>query len=193
MLVEEALKRDGVGGDVGSAHGLVMKRAYEPIREPDEDRAALACPEVSFKRAVGLAAVLVAAGAGIAAGAVAGGTDRASLPDYATVGVRPEPIAGAAGLSAAKAKKARVVYLQAERSPVDVDSTGPYVDIRIASCPGSSRVIGGGVVAASTDVYEQGSYFEAPDAYHVRLGFDDEATPADFEITSHLICLKGVK
>jgi hypothetical protein len=142
---------------------------------------------------VGLATVLVVAGAGIAAGAVSGGNGRASLPDYASVEVELEPLAGAAGQSAAKAKKPRVVYLQGEPSSVDVDSTGPYVDIRLSSCPGNSRVIDGGAVAASTDVYQQGSYVEAPDAYHVRLGFDDEAQPADFEISSHMIFLKGAR
>ena len=148
---------------------------------------------MSWKRAVGLAAVLVVAGAGIAAGAVSGGSGRVSLPDYASVGVEVAPVAGTAGQSAAKAKKPRVVYLQGEPSSVDVDSTGPYVDVRISSCPGNSRVIDGGVVAASTDVYQQGSYVEAPDAYHVRVGFDDEAPPADFRIATHLICLKGAR
>ena len=142
---------------------------------------------------MGLAAVLVAAGAGIAAGAVSGGNGRASLPDYASVEVEVKPLAGTAGQSAAKAKKPRVVYLPGEPTSVDVDSTGPYADIRISSCPDNSRVIDGGVVAASTDVYQQGSYVEAPDAYHVRLGFDDDATPADFKISSHLICLKGAR
>ena len=124
---------------------------------------------------------------------VSGGTGQTSLPDYASVEVEVEPATGAAGPSAAKAKKPRVVYLQGEPSSVDGDSTGPYADIRLSSCPGNSRVIDGGVVAASTDVYQQGSYVEAPDAYHVRLGFDDDAKPADFEISSHLICLKGAR
>jgi hypothetical protein len=54
-------------------------------------------------------------------------------------------------------------------------------------------VIDGGVVADSTDVYQQGAYVATRTEYHVRLGFDDDANPADFRISSHLICLKGVK
>ena len=137
--------------------------------------------------------MLAASVAGLTAAAVSGGAGPSSLPSYANLEVELEPVAGHARLSAAKAKKPRVVYLLGEPSSVDVDSTGPYVDIRLSSCPGNSRVIDGGVVADSTDVYQQGSYVEAVDEYHVRLGFDDGATPADFEITSHLICLKGVK
>jgi hypothetical protein len=144
-------------------------------------------------RAVGVAAALAAAVVGLTAGAVSGGAEPSSLPEYANIEVTLELVAGDAGFGAAKAKKPRVLYLLGEASPIDVDSTGPYVDIRLASCPGKSRVIDGGVVADNTDVYQQGSYVETSDEYHVRLGFDDDATPADFEFSSHLTCLKGVK
>ncbi len=97
----------------------------------------------------------------------------------------------------AKAKKPKVLYLTGGPSTVDTAATGPYVDVRLFSCPGTSRVIGGGVVPSNTNVFQQGSYTPNSSEYHVLLGYDDEAIDAggatSFTITSHLICLKGAK
>ncbi len=134
---------------------------------------------------------LAAVAAAFAAGAVFGG-GTPSRPAYATVDVRLERVAGAAGLSAKPAKKPKVVYLQGQES-IDVDSTGPNIDVRLSGCPGSSRVIDGGVFPDNTNVFQQGTYAPTSKEYHVLIGFDDLALQADFQLSSHLICLKGVK
>jgi hypothetical protein len=147
---------------------------------------------VSRKLAAGLAAALAVAAAALAALAVSGGAGASSGPaDYGEIAVELEPAAGGAARTGAKAKRPRVLYLIGAPSAVDVDSTGPYVDVRLKSCPGNSRVIDGGIVADDTDVYQQGSYVEALDEYHVRVGFADADTATDFSFTSHLVCLKG--
>jgi len=114
-------------------------------------------------------------------------------PEHATVNIKMEPTAGASGLHAKKAKKPTMLYLQGPPAPVDVATTGRYIDVRLSKCPGNSRVIEGGVVPENTDVYEQGSYLESNKIYHVLIGFDDAATPANFNVSSHLTCIKGVK
>lgn len=146
-------------------------------------------PPVSRKWALGLAALAAAALAGLGATAVFGGGGSTALPGYASVEINLAPTASPAG----KQGKPKVVYLEGGPSTIDVDTTGPYVDIGLASCPGHSRVIDGGAVADNTDVYQQGAYVGSRSEYHVRLGFDDETTPVDFEVSSHLICIKGVR
>lgn len=148
-------------------------------------------PPVSRKWALGLAALAAAALAGLGATAVFGGGGSTGLPGYASVEIdlAPAPSASPAG----KQGKPKVIYLEGGPSTIDVDTTGPYVDLGLASCPGRSRVIDGGAVADNTDVYQQGAYVGSRSDYHVRLGFDDGATPADFEVSSHLICIKGVR
>jgi hypothetical protein len=147
---------------------------------------------VSRKWAIGSALAVAAIAAAVAAGAVFGG-GTPSRPDYATVDVKLERVAGAAGLSAKPAKKPKLIYLQGQPSTVDVDSTGPNIDVRISPCPGSSRVIDGGVFPDNTNVFQQGTYVPSGKEYHVLIGFDDPALQADFQLSSHLICLKGVK
>ncbi len=152
---------------------------------------------MSGKWVLGLVALLAVAATAATATAVFGG-DSPSRPDYATVDVKMDGGASGAGLSARKtakkkAKKPTVIYLQGEPSTVDVSTTGPYVDVRLFACPGSSRVLDGGVFPADTNVYQQGTYIPNSKEYHVLIGFDDGATPGDFQITSHLVCIKGVK
>ena len=143
--------------------------------------------------AVALAALALGA---FGATAVFGG-DSGGRPAYATVGIEMERALGdeRSGRVAtrAKAKKPKVIYLQGEASTVDVSETGPYIDVRLFSCPGNSRVLDGGVFPLDPRVYQQGSYVPSDKEYHVLLGFQDEQSAADFELTSHLICIKGVK
>lgn len=147
-------------------------------------------PAVSRKWALGIAALAAAALAGLGAAAVFGG-GTTGLPAYA--GVEIELQRSVAASDAGKQGKPRILYLQGEPTTIDVDSTGPYVDVGLLSCPGRSRVIDGSVVADNTNVYQQGAYLGSRSEYHVRLGFDDEATPVDFKVTSHLICVKGAR
>lgn len=153
----------------------------------------------SKKWIVGIVA-LAALGAGAVTASVVIGAGSSPRPDYAVVDVKLEaPSAPAPRARRAKAKKPRVVYLTGAATTVDTAVLGSYVDIRLFSCPGSSRVIGGGVAPSNTDVYQQGSYVPNSSEYHVLLGYDDEAVEANpsqavpFTITSHLICLKGAK
>lgn len=148
---------------------------------------------MSRKWVLGLVALLAVAATAATATAVFGGGSP-SRPGYATVDVRMDGGASAAGLNAKKkAKKPTVIYLQGEPSTVDAAVIGPYIDVRLFSCPGNSRVLDGGVFPESTDVYQQGTYIPNNKEFHVLIGFDDAATPADFQITSHLVCIKGVK
>ena len=148
---------------------------------------------------VGLAALaVVGATAGMATAVVGGGSE--PRPDYATVNIKMEPTAGTAGLHAKKKKKKpTMIYLQGPSAPVDVTpsppGTGAYIDVRLSKCPGNSRVIEGGVVPENVDVYEQGAYLESNQVYHVLIGFEDEPTGGlvDFNLSSHLTCIKGVK
>lgn len=145
---------------------------------------------VSRKWALGLAALAAVALAGFGAAVVSGG-GTTGLPSYA--GVEIELQRSLAASDSGKQGKPRILYLQGEPTTIDVDSTGPYVDVGLLSCPGRSRVIDGSVVADNTNVYQQGAYLGSRSEYHVRLGFDDEATPVDFKVTSHLICVKGAR
>lgn len=148
---------------------------------------------MSRKRVLGLVALLALAVTAVTAAAVFGGGSP-GRPDYATVDVKMRGGASAAGRRAPrKAKKPAVIYLQGEQSTVDVDTLGPYIDMRLRSCPGKSRVLDGGVRPMNTGVYQQGTYIPNEKEYHVLIGFENGATPVDFEFTSHLVCIKGVK
>ncbi|MQA73072.1 MAG: hypothetical protein GEU88_01745 [Solirubrobacterales bacterium] len=160
---------------------------------------------------LGLVAVVAAGCAGFAASSVLGGESSApDRPDYATVEIRAvthgpaagRPRAGAAARAGArsraskpkpKPKKPRVVYLRGETTTVDITQTGPNIDIRLRKCPDKSRVIDGGVFPGDTNVFQQGSYVPNRKEYHVLLGFRDPALAQSFTLSSHLVCLKGVK
>ncbi len=143
----------------------------------------------------GLAAIAVAA---LAAGAVFGDNTE-TLPAYATVEVEMRgPSATPAGAPLQRAKKpkpAKVLYFEGQRA-VDVEETGPNVDVKLTvepegACP---RVLDGGVRVANPDVYQQGSSVgPGLGEYHVLIGFQQGATPVDFNFTSHLICLKNAR
>lgn len=146
---------------------------------------------------VGVVALCAVSGAAIAVTLAVG--DEAAVaerPDYARVDVRAEPVAAQRG-KPERTRAVRVLYLRGDPTPIDIAATGPYIDVRIASCPGRSRVVDGGVLPSDTNVYEQASYVEGRRAYHVRIGYDDEAIAAgaagSFQISSHLTCLKGVR
>lgn len=142
----------------------------------------------------GLAALAAIATAAVAATAVFGGGSP-SRPDYATVEIEMQRTDAPAARAAAakKAKKPTVIYLQGQTTTVNVAETGPYVDVRLFSCPGNSRVIEGGVFPVNTGLYQQGSYIPSKKEYHVLIGFETGMTPVNFELSSHLTCLKGVK
>jgi hypothetical protein len=147
-------------------------------------------------------AVLAIAGATTVAASSVLGEGASARPSYATVTVdvgaqavaaRPKATAGGSG-------GPRMVYLESSApttiNPADpaAGGLGPYVDVRLKGC---SKVLSGGVVPLSTDVYIQGSYVESPSKFHVLLGLDDAATLANprlpFQINTNLTCLKGVK
>jgi hypothetical protein len=152
------------------------------------------------KKLIGVVAAIAAVGGtALATAAVVDGGD-GPRPDYATVTVD----LGASGERAAKPKggigpkKPKLIYLQSA-TPVSInpaDATaggvGPYVDVKLTGC---SKVVDGGVVPSSVDVFVQGSYVAAPGEYHVLIGLDDGALAArtPFTITSSLTCLKGAK
>lgn len=154
---------------------------------------------MSSKAVAGLVGLLAVITAGFAATAVLG-DDPHTLPPYATVEVElSEASATPAGSrldrGRARPRKPQVLYF-AGQGAVDVEQTGPYVDIELtaeppAACP---RVVDGGVQAANLDIYQQGSSVgPGLGEYHVLMGFEDETTPVDFTFTSHLVCLKNVK
>ncbi len=148
------------------------------------------------KRLLGLIAVTVI-GVGAVTTSVVIGSGSSPRPSYAQVDVEMDVSSTADSARLAKTKKPQVVYLTGAASTIDTATTGPYVDVRLFSCPGTSRVIGGGVVPSNTNVYQQGSYTPNPSEYHILLGYDDEAIASggatSFTITSHLICLKGAR
>jgi hypothetical protein len=148
------------------------------------------------KWTVGLVVLAAIVAAAATAATVFGGDSPTSRPSSATVKVRMNPAPSAARPSAKKTKKATVQYLQGPATTIDTVVTGPYVDVTLSG-GGCKRVVDGGVFPQNTNVYEQGSYVEGKNTYHVLLGFDDEAVISGgvvpFQITSHLICLKGVK
>ncbi len=141
--------------------------------------------------------VLAAIGAGAVTASAVIGSGSSPRPSYAKVDVKVDAASAPVSARRAKAKKPQVLYLTGAASTVDTSATGPYVDIRLFSCPGTSRVIGGGVVPSNTNVFQQGSYTPNAREYHVLLGYDDEAIDSggatSFTITSHLICLKGAR
>ena len=141
--------------------------------------------------------VLTAIGVGAVTANAVIGSGSSPRPSDAQVDVRMDASSAPAATRRAKATKPKVVYLTGDPSTVDTAATGPYVDVRLFSCPGTSRVIGGGVVPSNTNVFQQGSYTPNAREYHVLLGYDDETINAggatSFTITSHLICLKGAR
>lgn len=146
-------------------------------------------------------ATLAIVGVGIGAATVVG-SDRNSVtaPEVNQLRIElTERAAGAPGL-AAKPRKPRIVYLQGSDTVNAADpAVGPYVDVTLsaAACQGKGRVLDGGVAPANTDVFQQGTFIvPAEGEYHVLLGLDDAAVaagPTAFEITSHLICARGVR
>ncbi len=143
----------------------------------------------------GLAAIAVAA---LAAGAVFGGGTE-TLPAYATVEVEMRgPSATPAGAPLQRAKKpkpAKVLYFGGQGA-VDVEATGPNVDVKLTAEPEDAcpRVLDGGVRVANLDVYQQGSSVgPGLGEYHVLIGFEEGTPPVDFAFTSHLVCLKNVR
>ncbi len=149
----------------------------------------------------GLLAVAAIAAASVAATSVLGADGAGSpRPAYATVNVDLSDAAPAAArpTTKAKKKKPKLVYLQSP-APVTINpadaaagGVGPFVDVRLTGC---SKVVDGGVAPTRADVYQQGSYVASASEYHVLIGIDGDhlADRTPFTITSHLICLKGVK
>lgn len=151
------------------------------------------------KRLIVAAAALAATGGGYAAATGIGSDSSVTAPEVGELRVElTERAAREPGL-AAKARKPRIIYLQGQSAVNSADpNVGPYVDVKLSApvCKGKGRVLGGGVVAANTDVFQQGSYVvPRKGEYHVLLGFDDAAAsaPVAYDITSHLICAKGFK
>ena len=150
------------------------------------------------KWTLGLAAVAATAVAATMATSVLGGGSP-QRPGYATVEIEMQK-ASSSPVNARKAKKAKkpkMIYLTGAPSPVDVvpspPGTGPYIDVRLGKCPGKSRVVEGGVFPEDVNVFQQGSYVEGNQFYHVLIGFPDPSLAADFNLSSHLTCIKGVK
>jgi hypothetical protein len=144
---------------------------------------------------VGLVALAAAVGTATMATSVFGGGSEPRT-GYNVVEVKMKSAPNPASQRAQKAKKQkkpRMVYLQGPSQLVDVAQTGPYIDVRLSSCPGNSRVIEGGVVADNVGVFEQGSYVESRKTYHVLIGFDPQSAAVNFNLGSHLTCIKGVK
>lgn len=147
----------------------------------------------SRRKITGLVALAVIGAGAVAASAVIG-SGSSPRPDYAQVDVKMDASSAPGSPRRARAvKKPEVLYLSGATSTVDTAVTGPNIDIRLFSCPGKSRVIGGGVQPSNTNVYMQGSSIPNSREYHVLLGFTDPAAAVPFTITSHLICLKGAK
>jgi hypothetical protein len=144
----------------------------------------------------GTAVVAVVGATAIAASTVIGGDAGSVRPEYAAHELKLNAVsAEQAGLSAKKAKKAKVLYFQGDGT-LPFTSAGPYIDLTLTTSPANAcrRVVDGGAVAQSTDVYQQGtSVGPGTGEYHVYLGLDDGATVADTPFFSHLICLKGTK
>jgi hypothetical protein len=150
------------------------------------------------KLAVGTAA-LAAAGGGFGAATVLGSESSITAPEVNQVRVELRERAPRARVLAGVRRKPRIIYLQSS-STVDAanPAVGPHVDIRLSAraCRGKGRVLGGGVAPASANVFQQGTYI-LPDQgeYHVLLGLDDAAaaSPSAYQISSHLICARGVR
>lgn len=144
------------------------------------------------------AAVAVAVTAAFAATTVFGEEDLKNLP-YTTVEVEMSAASATPGgpplERAKKVKQAKVLYFSGQGA-VDVDLTGPYVDVKLTAKPEDAcpRVVDGGIQVANLDVFQQGSSVgPSSGEYHVLVAFEDGTTPVDYTFTSHLVCLKNVK
>lgn len=139
-----------------------------------------------------LAATLAVLATATATAAIAGGSGY-SPPEVGELSVQVDRERGDAG--ARKAKRPAILYFQAEPSTVDPAIVGRWVDVRLFAerCDRRVRVIDGGVRPLDTDVYQQGSYIASSHEYHVLIGLDDDAPLEPYQITSHLICAKGVR
>lgn len=143
---------------------------------------------------VGVVTLAAAAGtATMATSVFGGGSEPRTGDNVVEVKMKSAPDPASQRAQKAKKKKPRMVYLQGPSQLVDVAQTGPFIDVRLSSCPGNSRVIEGGVVADNVGVFEQGSYVESRKAYHALIGFAPGITPVNFNLSSHLTCIKGVK
>ena len=154
---------------------------------------------MSRKWIAGLVALAAVAGAAFAA-ASAFSTGSEPEPGYAALTVnlgheRPL-VARAQGATGGP----QVVYLQSS-TPTTIDTAdvaaggfGPYIALTLKGC---SKVMNGGVVPRSTDVYVQGSYVVSPKKFRVLIGLDDAAAAMSprpvIQVDTNLTCLKGVK
>jgi hypothetical protein len=157
---------------------------------------------MSRKWIAGLVALAAVGGTAFAA-ASALSTGEGARPAYATVNVDlsdAQPTAARAKGGIGHSSGPQLVYLESSTpttiNPADPagGGIGPYIDVRLKGC---SKVISGGVVPQSTDVFVQGSYVESPSKFHVLIGLDDAAVAVSprtpFQIDTNLTCLKGVK
>lgn len=148
------------------------------------------------RRLIAVTAALATVGAGVGAATVVGSDSSLTAPEVNQLRVELTERGAGPSTLVGKAKKPKILYLQGSDT-VD-PAVGPYVDVTLfaPACKGRGRLLGGGVAPANTDVFQQGSFI-VPDKgeYHVLLGFDDAAAsaPVAYDITSHLICAKGVK
>jgi hypothetical protein len=155
---------------------------------------------MSRKWIAGLAVVAIAGATTVAATSVLGNGSTVR-PSYATMTVDLRQQAAAARPKAGTGSSGpKLLYLQSSTpttiNPADpaAGGLGPFVDVRLKGC---SKVVSGGVVPLSTDVFTQGSYVESPSKFHVLIGLDDAAAAAiprvPFQINTNLTCLKGAK
>jgi hypothetical protein len=157
---------------------------------------------MSRKWIAGLVALAAIGGTAFAA-ASALNTGSGPRPAYATFTVdlsdaQPTVARAKAGIGGPSGPQ--LVYLESSTpttiNPADraAGGIGPYVDVRLKGC---SKVVSGGVVPLSTDVFVQGSYVQSPSKFHVLIGLDDAAVAASprapFQINTNLTCLQGVK
>jgi hypothetical protein len=156
---------------------------------------------MSRKWIAGLVALVGVAGMGFAAGAALSGTE--SKPHYTPLTIdlsKGERTTARAKAGPGGAAKPKLVYL-ASSTPTTINTAEPaeggfgaYIDLRLRGC---SKVIDGGVLPHSSDVYVQGSYVQSPGKYHVLIGLDDAAAAASprptFQVDTNLTCLENVK
>ena len=144
----------------------------------------------------GLVALVALGGTAVAAASAFDGGDggrdaygrvTVDLGGHASQAARPD---------AAKKGKAKpsILYLRSSTpQTVDVADTGPYIQIALRQCPKGTKVIDGGVRPSNTNVYVQGNEVISKRSYRVLIGFDDAGPVENFSVTSHLICIGGVK
>jgi hypothetical protein len=156
---------------------------------------------MSRKWIAGLVALVGVAGMGFAAGAALSGTD--SKPHYTPLTIdlsKGKQVSARAKAEPGTATKPKLVYL-ASSTPTTINTAEPaeggfgaYIDLRLRGC---SKVIDGGVLPHSRDVYVQGTYFQSPSKYHVLIALDDAAAAASprptFQVDTNLTCLENVK